>query len=155
MIKYKHFLFDIWVGFFCIVVYVLGNWSVTVSNVIFMINVTAYDLYIKDYLEFCQDSYFILENQTAFIIWKKRRKKLKYKYIWSHPYRNLYSCLSIYLIINYKFLVDKNKKIELSLMYRLGAKDCCQLLLFPLSDVVSETCLYTQNLSCWSSESCF
>jgi len=43
-----------------------------------MINVTAYDVRGRDYLEVWQDSCFLLENQMAFIICKKKEEKKTY-----------------------------------------------------------------------------
>lgn len=60
----------------------------------------------------------------------------------------MYSCLSIYLIINDKFLVDKDKKIELSLMYNLRAKDWCQLFLFPLSETSERARNLLMHIEC-------
>lgn len=56
-----------------LVVHVSGNRSVAVSNVIFMISMTTYD--IVDYLEIWQDFCFLLENRVAFIIQGKKKKK--------------------------------------------------------------------------------
>lgn len=58
-----------------LVVHVSGNRSVAVSNVIFMISMTTYDINVRDYLEIWQDFCFLLENRVAFIIQGKKKKK--------------------------------------------------------------------------------